>query len=60
MTPDGAPVLGQTKWKNLFVNTGHGSLGWSLACGSGHILADLLVGRTPGIDLSGLTVDRFF
>ena len=60
MTPDGAPVLGQTKWKNLFVNTGHGSLGWSLACGSGRILADLLAGRTPGIDLSGLTVDRFF
>ena len=59
MTPDGAPVLGRTKWKNLFVNTGHGSLGWSLACGSSHIVADIVSERIPTIDLSGLTIDRF-
>jgi len=59
MTPDGAPILGRTRWKNLLVNTGHGSLGWSLACGSGRIIADLLSERTPSIDLSGLTIDRF-
>ena len=59
MTPDGAPILGRTKWKNLFVNTGHGSLGWSLACGSSHIVADIVSERIPTIDLSGLTIDRF-
>ncbi|HIN92755.1 MAG TPA: FAD-dependent oxidoreductase [Alphaproteobacteria bacterium] len=59
MTPDGAPIVGRTKWKNLFVNTGHGSLGWSLACGSSHIIADVVSERTPTIDLTGLTIDRF-
>ena len=59
MTPDGAPIVGRTKWKNLFVNTGHGSLGWSLACGSSHIIADVVSERTPAIDLTGLTIDRF-
>ena len=59
MTPDGAPVLGRTKWKNLFVNTGHGSLGWSLACGSGGVIADLVSERNPAIDLAGLTIERF-
>ena len=59
MTPDGAPILGRTKWKNLFVNTGHGSLGWSLACGSSHIVADIISERIPTIHLSGLTIDRF-
>ena len=59
MTPDGAPIVGRTKWKNRFVNTGHGSLGWSLACGSSHIIADVVSERTPTIDLTGLTIDRF-
>ena len=59
MTPDGAPIIGETKYKNLFLNTGHGSLGWSLACGSAHILAEIIAGRVSPIDLSGLTVARF-
>jgi D-amino-acid dehydrogenase len=59
MTPDNLPVLGATPYENLFLNTGHGTLGWTLACGSGRILADLVSGRTPEIDLEGLTLARF-
>lgn len=47
MTPDGAPLLGPTPVPGLFVNFGHGSLGWTLACGSARVVADLIVGRTP-------------
>jgi D-amino-acid dehydrogenase len=49
-TPDNVPVIGRTRFPNLFLNTGHGTLGWTLACGSGHILADLVSGRRPDID----------
>ena len=56
MTPDGSPYLGPTPVKGLYVNTGHGHLGWTMACGSGSILADLVCGRDPGIDLSGMTL----
>ena len=59
MTPDGAPIVSKTKYKNLFVNTGHGSLGWSLACGSAHTIAEMVAGRTPAIETSGLVVDRY-
>ncbi len=59
MTPDNLPVLGPTPYKNLFLATGHGTLGWTLACGSGQVLADLVSGRTPEIDLEGLTLARF-
>ena len=59
MTPDCAPIIGQTKYKNLFINTGHGSLGWSLACGSAHIIAEMIAGHIPPIEMSGLTIDRF-
>ncbi|MDF2155031.1 D-amino acid dehydrogenase [Vibrio sp. CAU 1672] len=47
MTPDGTPIIGQTPYQNLFTNTGHGTLGWTMACGSGHLLADLMAGSTP-------------
>ena len=50
-TPTNLPCLGRTKYPNLFLNTGHGTLGWTHACGSGRILADLVSGRRPGIDL---------
>ena len=50
MTPDGTPVLGPTRYPNLFLNTGHGTLGWTMACGSGRALADLVTGATPEID----------
>jgi D-amino-acid dehydrogenase len=59
MTPDGPPILGRTKLENLFLNTGHGSLGWTMACGSGRIVADLALGRQPEHDLDGLTLARF-
>jgi len=59
MTPDNPPVIGATPYQNLFLNTGHGTLGWTMACGSGRALADLVSGRTPEIDLSGLTLARF-
>ena len=59
MTPDGAPIVSQTKYENLFVNTGHGSLGWSLACGSAHTIAAMVAGRNPAIKMSGLLIDRY-
>ena len=59
MTPDGTPVLGPTKYENLFVNTGHGTLGWTMACGSGRAVADVVMGKTPEISFDGLTAARF-
>jgi D-amino-acid dehydrogenase len=59
MTPDGPPVIGATRYPNLHLNTGHGTLGWTMACGSGRVLADLLSGRTPDIDASQLSMDRY-
>jgi len=50
-TPSNLPCLGATGIPNLFLNTGHGTLGWTLACGSGRIVADLVSGRRPGIEL---------
>ena len=58
-TPDSVPVLGATLYDNLFLNTGHGTLGWTMACGSAKAVADLISGRTPEIDLAGLGLDRF-
>ena len=54
MTPKGPPFLGQTRIPGLYLNTGHGSMGWTQAAGSAEILADLLTGKTPAIDMSGL------
>ena len=59
MTPDNPPVLGVTPYKNLFLNTGHGTLGWTMACGSGKTIADLVSGQRPEVDLDGLTLARF-
>ncbi|WP_417598825.1 D-amino acid dehydrogenase [Pararhodobacter oceanensis] len=59
MTPDGTPVLGETHYDNLFVNTGHGTLGWTMACGSGRAVADVVMGRTPEISFDGLTAARY-
>jgi len=49
-TPNNVPVIGRTRFANLFLNTGHGTLGWTLAAGSGRALADLVSGRQPGVD----------
>jgi D-amino-acid dehydrogenase len=59
MTPDGPPLLGPTRIGNLLLNVGHGGQGWSMACGSGRIVADLVAGRQPAIDLEGLTLARY-
>jgi D-amino-acid dehydrogenase len=59
MTPDGPPVIGPTQYANLHLNTGHGTLGWTMSCGSGRVLADMLSGKKPDIDVSALSVDRY-
>ncbi|UWU91528.1 D-amino acid dehydrogenase [Bradyrhizobium sp. CB1015] len=59
MTPDGPPVIGPTHYANLHLNTGHGTLGWTMSCGSGRVLADMLSGKKPDIDVSALTVERY-
>jgi len=59
MTPDGPPVIGTTRYANLHLNTGHGTLGWTMACGSGRVLADLLSGRKPDIDAAELALARY-
>jgi D-amino-acid dehydrogenase len=58
-TPDGVPVIGGTRYPNLFLDTGHGTLGWTMACGSGRILADIVAGGPPDIPTDGLGVERF-
>jgi len=58
-TPDSVPVIGKTKLTNLFLDTGHGTLGWTMACGSGKALADVISGRAPEIDMTGLGIERF-
>ena len=58
-TPDGTPVIGATPFANLFLNTGHGTLGWTMACGSGRYLADLMDGKRPQISTEGLDVFRY-
>ncbi|MEJ5178798.1 D-amino acid dehydrogenase [Erwinia sp. MYb416] len=59
MTPDGTPIVGRTPLKNLFLNTGHGTLGWTMACGSGQLLADIISGVTPAISADDLSVMRY-
>lgn len=59
MTPDNPPVLGATPYRNLVLNTGHGALGWTLACGSGRLVADLVSGRRPKVSLEDFSLARF-
>ncbi len=59
MTPDGTPVIGETPFANLYTNTGHGTLGWTMACGSGQLLADVISGQVPHIDPVGLGINRY-
>ncbi len=58
-TPDGTPIVGATRYSNLFLNTGHGTLGWTMACGSGRLLADLLAAKRPQISTEGLDISRY-
>jgi len=59
MTPDGTPIVGRTPVSNLFMNTGHGTLGWTMSCGSGQLLADLISGKKPAILADDLSVHRY-
>ncbi|MDO4894853.1 D-amino acid dehydrogenase [Moraxella sp.] len=59
MTPDGTPIIGATKYDNLFINTGHGTLGWTMACGSGKLLSDIILGQPTQISLEGLNISRY-
>ncbi|WP_024506619.1 D-amino acid dehydrogenase [Bradyrhizobium sp. ARR65] len=59
MTPDGPPLIGPTPYANLHLNTGHGTLGWTMACGSGRVLADVLSGRKPEVDIGELAMNRY-
>jgi D-amino-acid dehydrogenase len=58
MTPDGPALLGATPVGGLYLNMGHGSTGWAMAAGAGQVVADVVAGRPPQIDLDGLTLDR--
>ena len=59
MTPDGTPVLGEGGPRGLYLATGHGTLGWTMAAGTGRVMADLISGRKPQIDMKGLTIARY-
>jgi D-amino-acid dehydrogenase len=59
MTPDGPPVIGATGLGGLYLNTGHGTLGWTMACGAGRVIADLVAGQTPEIAVEGLSITRY-
>jgi len=57
-TPSNVPYVSGTRYRNLFLNTGHGTLGWTMACGSGDVLADLVSGRTPAINAAAYALTR--
>jgi D-amino-acid dehydrogenase len=59
MTPDSTPIVGATPLGNLFLNTGHGTLGWTMACGSASVIADLVSGKVPAIHADDLAVFRY-
>jgi D-amino-acid dehydrogenase len=59
MTPDGTPVIGRTRYGNFYLNTGHGTLGWTMAAGSGQVIADIVAGKAPDIDVTDLDLSRY-
>jgi D-amino-acid dehydrogenase len=59
MTPDGTPIIGKTPMENLFTNTGHGTLGWTMSCGSAKLLADIISGKQTDIDHTGFAMNRY-
>lgn len=59
MTPDGTPVVGKTDLNRLYLNTGHGTLGWTMACGSADILMRMMTGERPAIRTDGLDISRY-
>ncbi|MBM7345034.1 D-amino acid dehydrogenase [Pantoea coffeiphila] len=59
MTPDGTPIIGKTPYTNLLLNTGHGTLGWTMSCGSARLLSDIISNNTPDIEHEDLSVYRY-
>ncbi|MES3024249.1 MAG: D-amino acid dehydrogenase [Pseudomonadota bacterium] len=59
MTPDGTPIVGRTGLNNMFINTGHGTLGWTMSCGSAQMLADIISAKRPAIRFDDLGVARY-
>jgi D-amino-acid dehydrogenase len=59
MTPDGPPIMSASRYRNLWINSGHGHMGWTMACGAGRIAADLVTDKTPDIDVSGFGLERY-
>jgi D-amino-acid dehydrogenase len=59
LTPDNVPIIGPTNFENLFLNTGHGSLGWTMCASSGKVLSDIISGKSPEIDISDIGINRF-
>nr|WP_174506857.1 D-amino acid dehydrogenase [Acinetobacter sp. Marseille-Q1620] len=59
MTPDSTPIIGATRFKNLFLNTGHGTLGWTMACGSGKLISDIVMQHKTDISTEGLSINRY-
>ena len=58
-TPDGTPIIGPTPYNNLFLNTGHGTLGWTMSAGSGKLLANIISGKESGISSEGIDMSRY-
>lgn len=56
MTPTGLPVVGATRYRNLFLNAGHGNMGWTMACGTARLVADVIDGRQPGLPMNALSL----
>ncbi len=59
MTTDSIPLIGQTRYRNFYTNTGHGPLGWTLSCGSAELIAGLMAGKSTKLDITPYSVDRF-
>lgn len=59
MTPDSTPIIGKTRFANLFTNTGHGTLGWTMSLGSGKIVADLMTQGRAEIETDDLNLARY-
>jgi len=58
MLPDGPPIVGACSLPGVWLNLGHGSSGWALACGCAKVVADMLARRTPEVDTQGLGIER--
>jgi len=59
MTPDGTPLIGKTNISNLYLNTGHGTLGWTMSFGSARVLSDIVCGKRPDISSEDFAISRY-